>query len=397
MIPTLYTGSVKNLLGPVLLGNGKSALIFEYTDAFSIFDWGRLPDVLEKKGESLALLAALLLERLEQKEAWQNFRKTKTAMALCKAAEEQQIGDAFQRVGDRLCEVGLRTHLCGVLLAPLPVQNFNALSASQLTPGASFSHLLVQQVSVVRPHLGRILQQTVPDYSRTRLSPLPRLIPLEVIFRFSCPPGSSLPGRMPSVTIGDRWEFPFLEVFTKLESSDRPLSLTEALAISGISPLTLDVVLLQTAWVAGFLKELCQQKGLELADGKLEWALGEQDEVVLVDAIGPDELRILKDEMQLSKEFLRNFYRKTSWFKSVQAAKKEAMTRGTPNWKNLVSLEPPRLPPELCQLGSQLYQTLANCLSGHVWFQNAWSLKAVLEQMKQMQQMQQQKNKGRSS
>ena len=61
----LYRGSVKDLRGPVemLLRSGEVApgLVFDYSDAYSVFDWGRMPDLLPRKGSSLALIAALSL------------------------------------------------------------------------------------------------------------------------------------------------------------------------------------------------------------------------------------------------------------------------------------------------------------------------------------------------
>jgi phosphoribosylaminoimidazole-succinocarboxamide synthase len=64
--------------------------------------------------------------------------------------------------------------------------------------------------------------------------------------------------------------------------------------------------------------------------------------IFLVDAIGPDELRILKDGVQLSKEFLRTFYRGTDWYGQVNQAKKQAKEQGVADWKRLVPQPPPK-------------------------------------------------------
>ena len=55
MIATLYRGSVKDVKGP--WGGG---VAFDYTDAYSVFDWGRMPDLLPQKGAALATLTAAL-------------------------------------------------------------------------------------------------------------------------------------------------------------------------------------------------------------------------------------------------------------------------------------------------------------------------------------------------
>ncbi|HEX3853011.1 MAG TPA: hypothetical protein VHW01_18740, partial [Polyangiaceae bacterium] len=61
MSQLIYRGSVKDLKGPVRARTGTepvNAVIFDYTDAYSVFDWGRMPDALARKGEALAVLAA---------------------------------------------------------------------------------------------------------------------------------------------------------------------------------------------------------------------------------------------------------------------------------------------------------------------------------------------------
>ncbi|MEK6579868.1 MAG: phosphoribosylaminoimidazolesuccinocarboxamide synthase, partial [Bdellovibrionota bacterium] len=235
---TLYEGSVKDLKGPITVGSD-SCLVFDYTDAYSVFDWGRMPDLLPNKGEALATLAGCWLEKLEKSETWQAFSKSSVALQLRKA---NRFGSAFIEAGEALQQTGLRTHYRGMLSS-----GEKPKSVSQLTVASQ--QFAVLQVSAVRPKSEIILGRTVPNYLSTRSSPAPRLIPLEVVFRFSCPEGSSLIDRasrdstyMASIGFGEyqavggqKWGFPVLEIFTKLESSDRPLTLSEGLAISGLT------------------------------------------------------------------------------------------------------------------------------------------------------------------
>src|SRR2546430_10033311 len=44
-------------------------------------------------------------------------------------------------------------------------------------------------------------------------------------------------------------------------------------------------VMLEMAWIAELLKFICAKKAIELADGKLEWAVAESAACALVDAI----------------------------------------------------------------------------------------------------------------
>lgn len=381
--PTLYQGSVKDLLGPARFGSGNS-ILFKYSDAYSVFDWGRMPDLLPHKGESLAVIAADWFEKMERPENWREFSKAPEALALRKA---NRFGAAFMEMGEELQSEGLRTHYLGVL----PDE------ASQPTPLKNLKHpprfLAVKQVSVVKPLSTQIMGRSVPDYFETRISSLPRLVPLEVVFRFSCPPGSSLfermkkdPAHLDSIgysgfqlSAGASWDFPVLELFSKLESTDRFLTLSEALAISGLRAEELSQLMFKTAWVAAWARSVCAKSGLELADGKLEWGIMENGECFLVDAIGPDELRILRDGVQLSKEFLRIYYRTTPWHAAVENAKAQAKVQGIADWKRAVGAQPPVLPPALKELAGHLYCSLANQVTGKSWFPESWSLDQVIQ------------------
>ncbi|MEO5971435.1 MAG: phosphoribosylaminoimidazolesuccinocarboxamide synthase [Bdellovibrionia bacterium] len=403
MIPLLYRGSVKDLMGPVPVSNPTQhptkAVIFDYSDAFSVFDWGRLTDLLPRKGEALATLAAEIFEKLENPQTWREFSRSPEALAMRKA---NRFGAVFNEIGEELQAAGLRTHYLGVLeTLPSEVSTFQTSGPKKLSEVHNpIRRLVVKQVSAVKPNLTSVLGRSLPDYYPTRTSPLPRLVPLEVVFRMSCPEGSSLFDRVnrdsgymaslgfPDVQVNSsaRWDFPVLELFTKLESTDRPVSLPEALAISGLSAGQLQEVLLKTAWVAGLLKYWCAKLGLELADGKLEWALGEDGKCFLVDAIGPDELRILKDGIQLSKEFLRSFYKTSAWYESVEKAKAQAKKVGAHDWKKWVPEIPPTLTAQYRELAIQVYLSLANELSGRKWFADASGVKHVIAELKSLKE-----------
>ena len=157
--------------------------------------------------------------------------------------------------------------------------------------------------------------------------------------------------------------------------------LPEALAISGLSAGQLQEILLKTAWVAGFLQSEFSRLGLELADGKLEWAVSDSGHCFLVDAMGPDELRIMKKDVQLSKEVLRDFHRGTPWALSIEKAKAHAKTVGVMDWKRFVTESPPPLAAQEREVVSQIYMSLANDVSGRKWFPEAWSADRVMEEL----------------
>lgn len=380
----LYEGSVKNLLKDES-HPGDDSIWFEYTDAFSVFDWGRMPDALSRKGEALAVMAADFFSKLEDPSSWRELIASPTGQALLRA---NRFGAGFEAVGKKLSAEGLRTHFLN--LGPAESET------------SSSRHLRVRQVSARRPETAKILGREVFDYSETRVTPAPRLAPLEVVFRFGMPPGSSLAERLKrdpeylssrGFPEGHSWDFPVLELFTKLESSDRPLTLSEALALSGLRAPELEGLLFRTAWVAALLRHLFGKQDLELADGKLEWAVGAANELILVDAIGPDELRVLSrgaKPVQLSKEFLRGFYRGTDWYRDVSKAKQKADAEGLTDWKSLVKQAPPALPAQYKELGSQVYLALANELTGKRWFAEAWDLRRVVQGLSEIAENQKQ-------
>ena len=408
MTQLLYRGSVKDLKGPVRARAGSTqtqAVLFEYTDAYSVFDWGKMPDALNRKGEALAVLAADWFEKLEKPETWKEFSRSPEALGLRKG---NRFGSAFNELGEELQARGLKTHYLGALASQPTViaagdGEVQPVRLQDLTAPSRW--LAVRQVSVVKPAVTTVLGRALPDYHATRNASLPRLVPLEVVFRFSAPEGASIfervardPAYLASLGFGDtkltpgaRWDFPVLELFTKLETTDRPVPLTEALSISGLSAPQLQNLLFRTAWVAGCLRWLCSRAGLELADGKLEWGVAQGGEgvppsedgsLMLVDAVGPDELRILKDGVQLSKEFLRQHYRGSPWYESVIKAKEAAQAQGVSDWKRGVALPPPPLPAAKRELASQVYLALANALTGRPWFAGAWTLDRVVSELK---------------
>ncbi len=394
-LKTLYQGSVKNILGPLRLeaGSGEpvAAVLFEYTDAYSVFDWGRMPDALPGKGAALATLAADWFERLEKASEWTEFLASKEALELTRS---NRYGSAFIEFGEELKRDGLRTHYLGVMCDPADQVSGTLSRVAALNAPAG--KLAVREVSAVRPEAGTVLGRAVHDYTLTRQSPLPRLVPLEIVFRFSLPEGSSFPERVArdpdylkslgltskDAVAGARFGFPVMELFTKLEPSDRILPLSEAVAISGFAPSLLQEILLKTAWTAGFVRWIAARAGVELADGKFEWGVDRAGRPILVDAIGPDELRLLKDGVQLSKEFLRLYYRGSPWYKALAKAKEQANCQGVSDWKMIFSESPPQLPTAHREVASQLYPALTNALTGRQWFPQAWPLSEVVAKIR---------------
>jgi phosphoribosylaminoimidazole-succinocarboxamide synthase len=311
----LYEGSVKR----VWEAPNREELDFEFTDAYSVFDWGQMPDLLPYKGESLAIMGEYFFKHLESQ--------------------------------------GIKTHF---ISRPTP----NVLRVKR----AQVLHPEIQEVD------GRVsYRYPVEKYANAAR----RLIPLEVVFRFGIPPGSSFTERLTPAYAkqlgfehvpkeGEKFSSPVIEFFSKLEETDRFLNPEEALFISGLSPVQFQKLIDLNRTAAQCLAQAFKRVGLELWDGKFEW-ISYDDAILLADSIGPDELRLVAPgdvKIQLSKEFLRQFYRKTSWYSDVVRAKKQAEVESKLDWKERVRERPPRLTPVFFETASVLYPSIASALTG---------------------------------
>jgi phosphoribosylaminoimidazole-succinocarboxamide synthase len=317
----LYAGSVKNLYEDA----DPAQVWFDYTDDYSVFDWGKMPDTIPGKGLALARLGEFFFRELERPERWQ-------ALGL---AERPDVAPYLPLRHHFLERQGTRLKMLRVDVPRLPTRSVG---------GA-----------------------VVYDYAYA-LKPR-QLIPLEVIFRFGVPKGSSLLARKDwyplDIREGAEFAAPLIEFSTKLESKDRNMMYQEAaLILKGRADL-LAQLHDQTRAVALFLQGLFAQRGLKLWDGKLEWAYLDGG-LCLVDSIGPDELRLSRGSAVMSKQFLRDFYLGSPWEQAVARAKALAKARGTSDWKSIVRgelhQEPQPLPPAYLAAAQALYEDIVALL-----------------------------------
>lgn len=312
--PVLYEGSVKNVRGV----KGKAPYVFEFSDRYSVFDWGAMPDEIAGKGAALAQVAWFFFDFLGDAQNWQSWR----------APQNFQLSPLLTS----LQKEGVRHHA-------VELRGKNLLA--------------VRPVDILTPPLASNAKDT--------------LIPLEVIFRFGVPAGSSLLSRTHDAAYrrdlglleapeeNDTFPLPLIEFSTKLEETDRYLSYAEAQKMSGMTASELKDLTDLARLIALRLKDVFEAKDIALWDGKLEFAFDENRRLMLVDSIGPDELRLIQNGKHLSKEALRRFYRETPWFSATEKAKKE----GGKNWQAACIEKPPRLPPALKKEIEDMYESLA--------------------------------------
>lgn len=376
----LYQGSVKNVRGV----KDKAPYVFEFSDRYSVFDWGEMPDHLDGKGEALAFLGWFFFDFLGNPKNWKNWE------APAKLQKNALL--------TKLAKDGVPHHCIGLIshdLKPL------TLDREILSPSRC---LAVNPVRVLHPGSSQKDKKLVWDYSAYEDKPGNALVPLEVIFRFGVPEGSSLLKRTGDANYrkaiglsaapkeGDTFELPVIEMSTKLETSDRYLSYEDAQQIAGLSDAEFDRLKTLAALIALRLKDCFKGIGVELWDGKLEFAFTEKDkkggrDFMLVDSIGPDELRLICGGMHLSKEVLRAFYRPTAWYGSLEKAKDLATYRGEKDWKRICSEElksvPPVLSPAVKRKVEMIYKGLCRALShtylGKAVFPDAWELPEVVK------------------
>ncbi len=361
----LYSGSVKDVYGL----EGKDPYVFLFSDRYSIFDWGEMPDLLPEKGEALAVMGDLFFRYLGDPKAWASWQLPEKYPKFWRDSfTSSPLFKELRRGGIAHHSLGLVDESGQALPAGTPSRRLAVKAAGR--PAAPS-----------RSENGKV----VFDYTAYQARPADCLVPLEVVFRFGAPEGSSFLQRAESVAgyaqsfgfaetpkAGEHFPYPVAEFFTKLEPSDRFLTRQEALAVGGLSREELDDLVSLTLLLALRLKDIFSPLGLELWDGKFEFAFSPPVDgkrgIVLVDSIGPDELRLIgPGGVHFSKEFLRRVYRGSSWYTAMERAKSFAKERGEKDWKRICREElksfPEKLPREAFENARLMYPSLANGLA----------------------------------
>ena len=314
------------------LGRGS----FVFTDAYSVFDWGQMPDSIPEKGASLCTMGAFNFERLESEGVPTHYRGVVEHSSTDRRA---QSDDGFEN-GD---------------VVPLEEAS---------SPPWEMAIDLTQVPDL--PHEGREY-----DYDHYHEAAGENyLIPLEVVFRNRVPVGSSLRRRTDPEDHGldvESWpeevvdlDEPIVEFSTKYEEGDRYLDRAEADAIAGTAEIDdLESVALE---VNRIITEQADSAGLVHEDGKIE-CLYYQGEIRVADVVGTfDENRFSYEGTQLSKEVLRQHHKRTQpdWVQAVKAAKAEAKQEDIADWKSLCDVEPEPLEDDVVETARDLYCAGAN-------------------------------------
>ncbi|WP_336036257.1 phosphoribosylaminoimidazolesuccinocarboxamide synthase [Halobacterium yunchengense] len=312
------------------LGRG----VFAFSDRYSVFDWGEMPDLIPGKGASLCTMGAFNFELLETE--------------------------------------GVPTHYEGVRSEGETVPLADAAD-----PPTEMVVDLAQVPDL--PFVGDGDTHNGYDYDAYHAAAGDNyVVPLEVVFRNSVPVGSSLRERRDPGEFGladDEWPDepvalpePVVEFSTKYEERDRYLDRAEADELAGDA----DVAALEAVALAAnrVVTERAEDAGFTHEDGKIECVYAD-GEVLVADVVGTfDENRFAYEGREVSKEVVRQYYKRADpeWVAAVGDAKREADERGVADWKSLCEASPDPLPDELVRATADVYAAGANRYTGQEFF-----------------------------
>jgi phosphoribosylaminoimidazole-succinocarboxamide synthase len=309
-------------------GLGRGAFVF--TDDYSVFDWGKMPDQIPDKGASLCTMGAYNFQLLEENHVPTHY-------------EGVRLPDS-----DEVLDLG------------------EALSAD-----AAPEEMVIELTQV--PDLP--FEDGSYDYDAYHAGAHENyLIPLEIVFRNRVGVGSSLRSRTEPADHGldyDTWpeevvdlDEPIVEFSTKYEEQDRYLDREAADRIAGAA--SIDRLEELARAVNHIVTEQAAEANLIHEDGKIE-CLYYDGEIRVADVVGTfDENRFSYEGQQVSKEVIRQYHKRTQpeWVEAVGEAKNEADVEGVADWKALCDESPEPLDDDVIKVARDLYCAGTNAYVG---------------------------------
>jgi phosphoribosylaminoimidazole-succinocarboxamide synthase len=217
--------------------------------------------------------------------------------------------------------------------------------------------------------------QIIRDYSKIDQNTKNYLIPLEVICRYYA--AGSLLDRLKSgkvkpedlgfepgheVKKGEKLPKPFVECTTKLEATDMNLTTEEAKKMAGLTDEEYDNIVATTLRIDEIIAREAGKRNLIHCDGKKEYAFDKDRKLMVIDTFGTlDEDRWWDAEeyakgniVELSKEFVRQYYRETGYHKALYDARD----------KGEAEPDIPALPQDIVDRVSKLYVDMYERITG---------------------------------
>ena len=279
--------------------------VFEYTDNYTVFHYGRMPDLIPGKGEAICRMAVFNFMLLEAADVRTHFRRF---------------------IAPNMIEFDLA--------------RFPDPGTGPLTPDTG-------------------------NY----------LVPVQVLFRNELPQGSSVHRRLATgalapaevglsgiPAVGERLRHPLIEYATMLEDVNRFIGRPEAQRLAGLTGDQFQAMHDTTVKVNEVLTGHARELGLNHSDGKVEFLVSSDADIVLADSPGtPDESRLLFNAVHCGKQVLRNWYVGNGLEVPVSRLIAEGVPRN--RWP-----QPTSLPAEFLPVMSDLYRALSETWTGqHLW------------------------------
>ncbi|MCQ2086194.1 MAG: phosphoribosylaminoimidazolesuccinocarboxamide synthase [archaeon] len=215
----------------------------------------------------------------------------------------------------------------------------------------------------------------IRDYDKIHEDTVDYLIPLEIICRHYA--AGSLMDRIKKgkitaedvgfsknheVKYGEKLPCPFIECTTKLETHDRELKEKEAKHIAGLSDEDYSKIKDTILSIDKIIETEPSKRNLIHCDGKKEFGYDKHRNLVLIDTLGtPDEdrwwdsIEYSKGKVkELSKEFIRQYYRNTGYYSNLVRSREE----------NLPEPEIPPLTQDIIEQTSKLYVDMYERITG---------------------------------
>ncbi|WP_460559920.1 phosphoribosylaminoimidazolesuccinocarboxamide synthase [Halorubrum pallidum] len=326
---------------------------FVFTDAYSVFDWGQMPDAIPHKGASLCTMGAFNFERLEDEGIATHYRGVVDPNGAGRSEDGSDDGDGDEPAVVPLDEATAPPTEMAIDLTQVPDLPYEG-------PNAGYDYDAFHEAGG-------------DNY----------LVPLEVVFRNRVPVGSSLRRRAAPSDFGldaiagpdGEWPDepvdlpePVVEFSTKYEEQDRYLTRAEADRIAGAA----DVEALESLArdVNRVVTELAEAAGFVHEDGKIE-CLYADGELRVADVVGTfDENRFSYGGRGVSKEVVRQWYKANDpgWVEAVTEAKAAVDGREIDDWRELCEESPDPLPDAVVEAVSVMYAAGTNVYTGREWF-----------------------------
>ena len=372
--------------------DGHDYLVSVASDDGSAFDVGTY-FTIPGSGRSRTELRHAVYRRLADPAAWRALTLSDIERCSTGATADRRWSAPLLQ---RLCQSGVTTHHVGL------VDETTGRVTSE--PIAS-AVVLIDAYPVIKPaHFSR-LGRSGWDYHRYHLAER-KLVALEHIFRLGTPAGSSIELRYrraaasgdpdqakhvlealgleePVVPWGRFAEMVY-DCSTKYEDHDRYLDWQEVVHISGVDHHVLDDLIELLAYCTISVNRLFSDLGFILWDLKWEAAV-DGDEIVVVDTVDHDSVRITSDEIidgrhcydHFNKQAVRDYYRilHPEWVAALDDAKSRA--EEDPLAKTFLKIYEagvatgdyppiPALDPRFAGLQSAKYELVAAGASGRV-------------------------------